>query len=308
MPGDVGKRIVVLHQGQVSQCSHCLRRAGAGCPAMGIGKACNQMRTPRAKMNIYMQSLRDKIGYVSMKIKFTERQSRMFPSMLGLPGELSSEQELQGVWQMNENSDNADHPILTPIEEKDQIISEQNSKIKVLLENHDELPKLKATLEKVEKENNVLKKKITFTRKATEKKILENIGNDIYEEDPHLVCVLSATMDENDFDFVEAADDLPVKEENQPASPKLEHRSRKEIFLSSIEDSIDMNNEVDKERLCSIQNQVLERLKSTKLRKHRSRTGSGSSCGPLKRPLVLSDDEQTGRTASRPRTASSADQ
>ena len=124
LPGDVGKRIVVLHQGQATQCSNCLRRAGAGCPAMGIGKACHQMKTPRAKMNTYMQSLRDKIGYVSMKIKYTESQAKMFPSMLGLPGEMSPEKELEGVWQMNENTEVGEFIILTPIEEKDKIISE----------------------------------------------------------------------------------------------------------------------------------------------------------------------------------------
>ena len=43
LPGDVGKSIVVLHQ----------------CQATGL------------KMNTYMQSLRDKVGYVSMKIKYT---------------------------------------------------------------------------------------------------------------------------------------------------------------------------------------------------------------------------------------------
>ena len=166
-----------------------------------------------------MQSLRDKLGYVSMKIKYNERQTQMFPSMLGLPGEMSSEQELKGVWQMNENLDTADHPILTPIEEKDKIITEQNSKLKILLENHEELPKLKAAMEKVESENNVLKKKISFTRRATEKKILENIGNEHYMEDPHLVCVLSATIDENDFDFVEAEDNPSTNDEEKEASP-----------------------------------------------------------------------------------------
>ena len=37
LSGDQGRRVLVLHNGQVSQCSHCLRKAGpGGCPAGGI--------------------------------------------------------------------------------------------------------------------------------------------------------------------------------------------------------------------------------------------------------------------------------
>ena len=41
LQGDQGRRILVLHNGQISQCSHCLRQAGSGCSAGGNGKACN---------------------------------------------------------------------------------------------------------------------------------------------------------------------------------------------------------------------------------------------------------------------------
>ena len=81
---------------------------------MGIGKACELAGTPRAKMNNYMQGLRSSIGYVSMKIKYIEKQARMFPSLIGLPGEKSSEQEVAGAWEMEETESYA--PILNPIE------------------------------------------------------------------------------------------------------------------------------------------------------------------------------------------------
>ena len=74
LSGDKGKRIVVLHNNQPSQCSHCLRRAVEGCPAAGIGKACEKTGTPRAKMNQYMESLRKTIGYTSFKIKYSDSQ------------------------------------------------------------------------------------------------------------------------------------------------------------------------------------------------------------------------------------------
>ena len=102
LPGDIGKRIVVLHSNQPPQCSSCLRRSGQGCPAMGNGKACERSGTKRAKMGEYMENLKKKIGYTSLKIKHAERQAAMFPSLIGLPGEKSSEQEVQGLWTMEE--------------------------------------------------------------------------------------------------------------------------------------------------------------------------------------------------------------
>ena len=83
LAGDKGRRIVVLHSNQPPQCSNCLRTSSDGCPAMGAGKACEKTGTPRAKMNTYMEMLRKKVGYVSLKIKHTERQAKMFPSLLG---------------------------------------------------------------------------------------------------------------------------------------------------------------------------------------------------------------------------------
>ena len=47
LSGDQGRRVLVLHNGQVAQCSHCLKRAGeGGCPAGGNGKACKLLDTP----------------------------------------------------------------------------------------------------------------------------------------------------------------------------------------------------------------------------------------------------------------------
>ena len=39
LPGDNGRRILVLHSNQEAQCSHCLRKSSTGCPGMGNGKA-----------------------------------------------------------------------------------------------------------------------------------------------------------------------------------------------------------------------------------------------------------------------------
>ena len=83
LQGDRGRRILVLHHGQTQQCSHCLKRTSTGCPAGGNGKLCDQMKTPRAKMFTYMQSLRAKVGYVSLKTRYNEIQAKNFPSLFG---------------------------------------------------------------------------------------------------------------------------------------------------------------------------------------------------------------------------------
>ena len=106
------------------------------------------------------------------------------------------------------------------------------------------MPSLQGKHAKVEIEINILKNKLSFTRRATVQKILHSISNqEYYIEDPHLVCVLSATLEEE---------------------LKLRHRSRKEDFLSSIEDKVESNNTIQQERLSHFKTQYLDRIKSTK--------------------------------------------
>ena len=159
------------------------------------------------------------------------------------------------------------------------------------------MPDVEEALAKVEYENTLLKKKLQFTRRATEHKILENITNeDFYTDDPHLVVVLSAAI-EDDFELV------PEDEKDtEPTDSKLVHRSRKDKFLSSLEDKVDKSNAVHLERLSHIQEQVVERIRSTKIKRLTARTNSA------KRRLSLSLDEFSGRSSSRPRTASPAAQ
>ena len=75
LAGDKGKRVVVLHSNQPAECSNCLRRIDKGCPALAVGKACEKAGTPRAKVSTYMDNLRKKTGYTSLKIKHAETQA-----------------------------------------------------------------------------------------------------------------------------------------------------------------------------------------------------------------------------------------
>ena len=143
---------------------------------------------------------------------------------------------------------------------------------------------------------------MSLTRRATEQKILDNIANDeFYREDPHLVCVLSATMNEEEFEFVNE-DDADTKAEC-PTSPKVAHRSRKDNFLASIEDKVDKDNTLQQDRLSHLKIQVLDRIKSTKIRRLQARTDSLSSSVGSKRRMSFSEEDHVGRSASRPRTA-----
>ena len=82
LPGDQGCRITVLHRGQERQCSHCLKTADNGCPALAeSGKACKDMNTKITKMADYMAEVKRKTGYESLKAAYTKK----FPSGLGNP-------------------------------------------------------------------------------------------------------------------------------------------------------------------------------------------------------------------------------
>ena len=214
----------------------------------------------------------------------------MFPSLIGLPGETSSELEVDRAWTMNEEENLKTAEILNPIEERDKTIFEQHQLIENLKEFQLKATSLSDQLHKMEVENAIMKKKISFTRRATEDRIFENITNkESYREDPLLVAVLSATLDEDELETDE------IEEEVQ-ASFKTEHRSRKDMFLwESLDSKIDKNDEMQQERLSHIKNQVLEKIKVTKL----SRRSLSS-----KRRHSLLGNEDGIRSTSRPRTAS----
>ena len=71
LEGDQGGRITVLHQGQVMQCSHCLRRADS-CLGGGKGRLCRERKTARGEIGDYMRHLKLHHNYTSLKMKFKE--------------------------------------------------------------------------------------------------------------------------------------------------------------------------------------------------------------------------------------------
>ena len=133
-----------------------------------------------------------------------------------------------------------------------------------------------------------MRKKLNYTKKATEQRIVENITNkESYREDPLLVAVMSATLDEDEIDL-----------ENDEEIGTSGHLSRKELF-STLGSKLDEHDELQQERLLHLKSQVLEKLKITKSR----RSVSG------KRRLLPqdSDDPSLFRSPTRQRTSSLLD-
>ena len=135
-------------------------------------------------------------------------------------------------------------------------------------------------------------KKLHYTKNATKQKIVESISNpEFFREDPHLISVYTATLNIEDFETEEASDTMTPK---------------KDDFLKKVEDSIDKNNSIQKERYLHIKNQILERVKETKSRRRTfsgssiaSQSSRGSRSSSLKRG---NSDGQTGKSPTRLKT------
>merc|ERR1711867_94647 len=56
-----------IYHGQTQQCANCLLTEEEGCPAMGIGKTCKEMGTPRKPLAEYFQKLEEEDGYISLR-------------------------------------------------------------------------------------------------------------------------------------------------------------------------------------------------------------------------------------------------
>ena len=60
LPGNLERRITVLHYNQAQQCSYCLKTTEEGCQGMGQGKKCEERNGIRAKLSDYMNDLKAK--------------------------------------------------------------------------------------------------------------------------------------------------------------------------------------------------------------------------------------------------------
>jgi hypothetical protein len=73
MEGERGCRITVLHNGQLQQCSHCLRRKDS-CPGGGMEKLCEKKGNPKGMIADYMKLLKLHHNYSSLKMKYQQEE------------------------------------------------------------------------------------------------------------------------------------------------------------------------------------------------------------------------------------------
>ena len=189
---------------------------------------------------------------------------------------------------------------VNPIEEKDRQIAEleksvEESKSQEIKLNQlkEALSKSKAELKTVKSSHDLSLQKLAFTQKATEQRLLDSISNpEGFHADPGLIGVYSATLDEEEFEFSDSEE-----------STEDSGRSRKDVFLKSIEDKIDPKNPEHKERFLEIKNQILEKVKVTKVSRVRTRSVSSVTSRGSKRELSSESLSKTsGRSPARART------
>ena len=246
-------------------------------------------------MFTYMQSLREKVGYVSLKTRYNEIHAKNFPSLFG-------DEQIENVSNMDEltdleetsaaatSNDDKEEKIASleaqviKLKNKDDELKNKDYEInnlrEVIAKTNDELTSIKASYD-------VSQRKINFTRKTTEELLIESISSPSgFRKEPALIGVYSATLNEDEFEIDEESREI---------------RSRKDQFLQSIESRIDPTSTDQKERFIEIKNQILDKVRKTKVSRLRSR--SGSSVGsPSSRKRSLSNPREDPRTSSRPRT------
>ena len=208
-----------------------------------------------------MQHLRAGIGYVSLKTTYKEYMAKNFPSLNGFDAD--SPNNMEDVYEDCDNVSNV-------ADEKDRQINHLKTKVQESETLNSELNDLKFELANVKAELVTHKKKLSFTQKTTEQRLFDSISNpEGFNPDPLLIGVYSATLDEEEFSFNELDEESTDKKENQ--------RSRKEIFLSSIEKRLDPQNKEHTDRFNEIKNQILEKVKATQQSRIRARSMSSSS-------------------------------
>ena len=120
----------------------------------------------------YMESLRQQVGYVSLKIKHMELQAKNFPSLPGFDNEEKSN--------MCEEYDEDEIVPIDPLEDKDNQIHALEKQVALLKEKeaqHSDLEKqlsnYKTELDTIKNDYKTSTRKLSFTKKVTEERILD---------------------------------------------------------------------------------------------------------------------------------------
>ena len=244
LAGDAGCRITVLHNGQVQQCSHCLRRATL-CPGGGNGKACEAQTTTRAKMSDYMSYLKEKQGYISLKMQYLEMQ---FPALGG------ADKNEGGFGHMEDPLD------IDNTDQKNDEIEELRIQLSDMHKIQQELVETKARLNLELKNTRTATLKLQHVEKVATQRLVESMPSPNFDEDSnHLAMLLATVLEKDDFQYDLESDTVELKAANE--------------FLKKIEDNC--GDVPDKEEKISlVRNKVLDKMKRTLRRERRLSFGS----------------------------------
>ena len=183
---DQGGRITVLHQGQIMQCSHCLRRADS-CPGGGKGKLCKEKKTKRGEIADYMRHLKLHHNYISLKMKFRDEFPQLNTNIphndgFGHMKEAVDEDQDEGTEDLEQNG-------TAKPEDKDMInlLQKQLSEANLAREHQiHEIAKLKASISKQEESM------LVGFNKSKNGQINIRADNFFYDEDSDSLQVLDA--------------------------------------------------------------------------------------------------------------------
>ena len=244
LPGDQGRRVLVLHSGQAQQCSNCLEN-GPSCPASGNGKLCREMNTPRAKMSDYINRLKIKTGYTSLKTQYLEMQARLFPSPGGstapsIPNEMDKIDALQ-----------TELVPINPIEDRDsKILSLQESLTLSAASNKEK----ELAMKKLRRELSTAQKKVDKVYSGSADKLLKAVKevNIPLDEEFDSTCALLASS------FY----DTPLTEEdiNKMNTESAPPEATRDVFKPFREEASSFDS-VQVERFGRMRNKVVESLR-----------------------------------------------
>ena len=210
-------------------------------------------------MKEYMQQVRTKTGYVSLKIKEAEAEARRFPSIN------SGNQENIGMGSMEEEQlDSNNEPIVfrNPVEEKDLVIQEKEKRIshleKVIQDQEKAASRVQSKATAAENSLSALKSKskdlmehITRSKAIVEMKLIEKIREESF--DP------TVGKEEIGFEVTTLAT-LLLDEEIE----NMNDQDKKRNFFIKMKDKLSTDNKAEMEKFEKVKKLVLDRHGSLK--------------------------------------------
>ena len=240
-------------------------------------------------MSTYMLALKTTTGYESLKTKYMRQLARNYPNLQGEPDQLNTTQAGDMDRYVGEDED-GDNEItlgilpINPIVEKDKEIADLVRTVESLKNKLEVLPKLEKSLEDAKAENKKyltisrqVGRRLSVSRKANEQKMVSLIktGSNWTEDSAHLACSHAATLNDEEFELDEVTDTVIPKE-------------KMSSFMKKVEDFLDKEDKMQKERFDEMTRLILEQMKTTIKKRGEKRGAEGSKENAQSKPRVTS--------------------